>query len=638
MTDLKIYNAPAGSGKSTEIKARVREWSSANPYSRMLCVTYTNRAADELQSGISAPNVEVSTIHSFLARFMEPAFSLPAVVSLFVETYATDIRNRIANVGAKEHIDVSNARYEAELGSPLTFELIVESIKRLKYNERPSNTLYKGGLSHDDLLSFANACSKKFPGLLKKLGSTYQQIVIDEYQDTNVEALELFTTAAERSGTPLHLYGDPMQQIYQLSSERYRSVLSKFDIDKREVTNFRSTETIVLALNGIYNDPGIIQKANNTSDAERPQVHLTADVEATRAKIVAPETLILSVKNSTIFDNIGAKELFAAINQMPAHSFNSMHPAKDILTGLDWRDNNNPIIRLLYGLLQIESLCERGRVGEVIQILRKHESAFGVRSVDTHADKERVATELGKIFELLKRQDVAIQTVLEGLTELGYVKRSFLAEYVQDEHYGALLQVPFTQVRNMFQFNLKPGWSTQHGVKGEGHEKVVFIAEDIGYPVSVKIYTLLNLWPDIEFSLELLEDAYSKISQEFEGARALAAGYFEKPNKDTYDKHRHLVDQAANTVAKNCSGTPLFDAVYGPSLEKYFAKAQTTNASKLFNIREMEGLLAAYRLFYVGCSRAKMQLDVIVDSSKIDDTKRFSRVFEGLGFQVTNHD
>lgn len=74
MSNLKLINAPAGSGKSTEIKRVVREWSAEHPFDRLLCVTYTNRAADELKLDISSPYVEVSTIHSFLSSFARSLF------------------------------------------------------------------------------------------------------------------------------------------------------------------------------------------------------------------------------------------------------------------------------------------------------------------------------------------------------------------------------------------------------------------------------------------------------------------------------------------------------------------------------------------------------------------------------------
>lgn len=637
MTDLKIFNAPAGSGKSTEIKARVLEWSTLNPHDRMLCVTFTNRAANELQGGISAENVDVSTIHSFLAEFMKPVFVSPEAVRLYLELYREDIENRILNQERKPHIDQSNARYRENLGDQLTFDLIASSIKSLRYNEMSSNSLYTGGLSHEDLLSFANICAARFPGLLRRLGARYQQIIIDEYQDTNVDVLEFFVSAAEASSCSLHLYGDPMQQIYQMTSSRLRAILSKFKIDDRTVTNYRSSEAIVSALNKVYSNPAVIQKPNNKGVSAKPRFHLSSSPSDLRKQLTTPETLILSVRNATIFDNIGAKELLSAVQSMPAHSYISRYPALGVLTELDWRDVNNPLIRQLYGFLTLEEAYFQGKIGEVVQLIKQHPVVFGFLPVEGHLDKERLRGELEGFFAFLNSDSVTVRDVISQQVQQNRMSTGMAAEYFEDEDYSALLAVSFVQVRRMREFNLRPGWSTQHGVKGESHERVIFLAEDAPFPVSVQITKLLNFWPTTNVSLEVIEEVYVELTERFISARKEAAGYYDNPSKDTYSQHGETVTSAVKSVIDACSNLPFFEVLYGEKLRIYLQKLNTTTAKELFKLTPIEGILNAYRLFYVGCSRARAELDVIVDRSKISDIDDFSRTFKGLGFSVTDH-
>lgn len=637
MTSLKIFNAPAGSGKSTEIKARVSEWSDRYPQDRMLCVTYTNRAADELQSGISAKNVDVSTIHSFLAEFMKPMFISPAVVDLFLDIHRDDIEARIANVEQKVHVEESNARYREKLGEPLTYELIASSITELRYNEMQSNSLFSGGLSHEGLLSFANACALKFPGLLKRISSKYQQIIIDEYQDTSIEILEFFVAAVQDSKTSLHLYGDPMQQIYQVTSDRLRAILSKFQIDDRTVTNYRSSRAIVDALNKIYNDPSVVQKPKDPSESESPRVHLTVSPDNLREKLVAPETLVLSVRNATIFDHIGAKELLNAVQAMPAHSYSSRYPATGVLTETRWLEVKNPLIQLLYGFIHLEHAYRDGKIGESIQLLKKHSSTFGFAPVENHVDKERLRSELDDVFDFLDSDTVTIQQVLSHLTSRGCMKATTAAEYLENEDYSSLLAVPFVQVRRMYTFNLKPGWSTQHGVKGESHEKVVFLAEDSNRTPYVHVTKLFNLWTEVSFSLASLEETYVRVADVYQRARQKFPEYFSKPNKDAYVLHADAITNEVHAVVSACSDLPLFDLLYGDVISAYLDKLNTSTAKDLFKISSIEGLLTAYRLFYVGCSRAKSKLDVIVDIQKINDVQSFTQKFEELGFDVVDH-
>src|SRR5699024_10053877 len=133
MTDLKIVNAPAGSGKSTEIKKRVNAWASEHPLDKLLCVTFTNRAAEELTAGISSPNVEVSTIHSFMHDFSKSLFAAPEIVALYIEIYGERIKTRIENSENNKNVEESNARYREEFGSPLSLQTISDSISSLYY-------------------------------------------------------------------------------------------------------------------------------------------------------------------------------------------------------------------------------------------------------------------------------------------------------------------------------------------------------------------------------------------------------------------------------------------------------------------------------------------------------------------------
>ena len=65
-----IVNAPAGSGKTTTIREMINNIISINSKDNVLCITYTNRAADELSKSFSSPNISISTIHSFLNNYI----------------------------------------------------------------------------------------------------------------------------------------------------------------------------------------------------------------------------------------------------------------------------------------------------------------------------------------------------------------------------------------------------------------------------------------------------------------------------------------------------------------------------------------------------------------------------------------
>ena len=73
LSNCHLINAPAGSGKTTAIVQKVRDIVVSQPQDNVLCITFTNRAADELAAKLPKGNVLAGTIHSFLSQFMRPA-------------------------------------------------------------------------------------------------------------------------------------------------------------------------------------------------------------------------------------------------------------------------------------------------------------------------------------------------------------------------------------------------------------------------------------------------------------------------------------------------------------------------------------------------------------------------------------
>lgn len=637
MSELKIINAPAGSGKSTEIKLRVREWAAHHPHDKMLCVTFTNRAADELKAELSTQNVDVSTIHSFLGDFARSLFKAPEVVDLFFEIYAEQIERRIDNTEGKEHIEDSNARYREELGGPLTLKLIAASVDSLSYNERPFNTLYRGGLSHDDLLSFIGVCGKRFPAVYRRVNSKYSQIIIDEYQDTNVEVLDFFVSAVKGSKTSLHLYGDRMQQIYQPGSHRFNEILAQFDAEDRTVTNYRSTPAIVSVLNNIYNDASIEQQPSSTKSSSAPKFHLAANPAELESSLSNGETLVLSVHNSTIFRNLGAPQLLRVMQAMPDHGFSSRYPAVSVLTEREWDRVRNPLLCLLYGLLYLEDLFALGSYGSMIKTLRSNPKVFGFSPISRHEEKGRLRKEFERLFLVMQDGESSIGGVVKELASLGYLNAASAQYYLENESYAGMISVPFAEVRSVYAFNQAPTRSTQHGVKGESHRKVLFIAQTSNSTPVVHMDKLFNVWPRIPINLHMLEEFSGRVNSEFDQAIAAINFNLADMKLKDYTPISEKITLEARRLVDTFSESRLFDELYADAFTAYLQKPNVGNAKKLFKPSAAEGLLAAYRLFYVGCSRAREELDVIVDLSKIIDADATVLKLQTIGFDVVVH-
>ena len=162
-----LINAPAGSGKTTHIRSLLKKIYLNEPQSKILCITYTNRAVEELKKDLCNTNIIVSTIHSYINNLLSPLYSSKEVIDLYWEIYGERIRNRIQN-SEDENIRESNKYYIEQYGE-INEEIVKENLISLSYGETSYTSLYRGRLSHDDLILFANRLIKKYPVLLKKI-------------------------------------------------------------------------------------------------------------------------------------------------------------------------------------------------------------------------------------------------------------------------------------------------------------------------------------------------------------------------------------------------------------------------------------------------------------------------------------
>jgi len=106
--NIFLVNAPAGSGKTTWIRNQVEKHLLKNEDDNILCITYTNRAAEELGKDIDSKRVFFGTIHSFISNYIGSFFEHKAIIDLYWILYKDIIEQRINNAENKENISASS--------------------------------------------------------------------------------------------------------------------------------------------------------------------------------------------------------------------------------------------------------------------------------------------------------------------------------------------------------------------------------------------------------------------------------------------------------------------------------------------------------------------------------------------------
>ena len=641
--NMFLVNAPAGSGKTTFIKDKINEIVSNDKDCKILCITYTNRAADELISKINSKNVKISTIHSFISEFFKIYFSNKDIIELYFETYKGDILDRINNISNDERNEIANQKYKEEHEGNLSFEYLKNNTKSISYNELPFNSLYYGGLSHDALLSFAEILLDKYPIIKKRLSSLYKYIFVDEYQDTSANILRFFYNAVKDSQTTLFLCGDKMQQIYKNYDGTFENELSTFNnSDFLLRTNYRSSQSIVTVLNNIYNDPSFVQEVSNIQkQGNKPQIYIAEDVNLTLNAIedITPKILKLFIYNKDRFEKIGAKNLYEKVSDMEKYSFGSKNSPVDVLLTNDI-DNPDPLFRLLFEINDFLKKYKLKQYGLLVQKINNKKSKIynkELLKINKHEDKKNFQNLIESIYSKYN-EDILIIDFLKFLNDKQFLLNSVTENYFEgseENEYLTVLEQSIEEFRKLCEYIENPKISTQHGVKGEGHDEVVFIAEDSTRNPYVRMYDFFELLAKNEVRYNEFEKFYYEYVKDIRNFEYLNNIKLSELKKDTYNQYVNSLNELLQSLNQKYNNNVYYNFFFSDAYASYLSRPGVTKFNNAVKINNIFGTLIAYKLFYVGCSRAKEILKVIVERSKIDSFyNEFKTKMQQLGFDI----
>lgn len=641
--NLFLVNAPAGSGKTTFIENLILDKLSLNTKKNILCITYTNRAADELMSRIQSEKVQIQTIHSFFSSFMKSYFSNKEIVNLYLKLYREDIQARIENKENKDYVNESNQKYREDNGE-LSYEFICNNLHKIYYNELSSNSLYKGGLSHDDLITFSKETFKRFPILKRRIAAKYDYIFIDEYQDSASNVLDIFYQSILNTDTQLYLFGDKMQQIYKNYDGNFENQLEEFDTSIKLHTNYRSSELIVTILNNIYNDEKFKQIPNEQIQTETlfpPKVYICNDMKNTVAveSEKNPNALKLYVFNKDRFYDIGARNLFDSISKMEKYSFGRKYSVQDVLTTPS-NDNPDELFKFLFLIGDILDYFKNKQYGNAIQLIRNnHYLNNTILLVNFHKDKELLKEKMTNIFNFsIDKEGCTIKEYLEFLLNAKVTTEDEINHFLNSEEHAAVLAVKLIEFENLYQYLKNPNVSTQHGVKGEGHDSVFFVAGNSSNIPRVEMYRYFALWTEINVSLTEFQKFYYDFSFAIQQIlKQLGCKSGSEIKKELFKENEQLILKELRRLDNTFEGNKYFSKLYAECFNVFYEKPNIKNLKPCLNIHELLGILSAYKLFYVGCSRAKKELTVFIDRSQLlTDVEIFSDKLQEIGFKVEN--
>ncbi|MDR2022186.1 MAG: UvrD-helicase domain-containing protein [Hungatella sp.] len=630
INNIYLVNAPAGSGKTTTIKSMLNEISISNPEDYILCITYTNRAAEELQKDMESDKIRFGTIHAYINSLI----------------YNQEIEKRMTNQSNDENIKNSNQRYIEEF-VVLDKDTLKKNITRLKYNETSFNSLYYGGLCHDDLLSFAKKVIDRFPIVRKKIVGKFGFIFIDEYQDTSSQILKLFYEAVRGTSVKMYLLGDRMQQIYRNYDGTFEVELKQMNNSIALNTNYRSVKSVVNILNNIYNDPSFEQRVSGINEEVNPdywpEVLITNSMHKTVNQKLQERSdyLVLYLLNKDKYKEVGAPSLYRAYSGMEKYAIYKKYHSNDVLSN-DEQGNPDPLMRFLFSFHSIMILYKNKQFGSILTQCKQYKEFYlaEIYTIFRHEDKIKVLkvfSELEKLY-FAEETHTTIEELLDILVEKALVKREFVQSIHEENDYFNALQVEFVEMRNLADYLSNPQISTQHGVKGESHDSVIFVSSDSMNTPIVHMNNFFKIWSQIDFSLNDIEEfyyGYLKIIIETEADLGIRIKDLNADTHNRNDKNKMILKLASNKILDQFADNKVFQLLCKAEYETYLDNPNVGNIKKCFKESTVYGILSAYKIFYVGCSRARKNLSIIVDENQIKAFyEPFSNKMKRIGFQV----
>ena len=458
--------AGAGSGKTYSLN-RVIEWIQANKWSdysrkkqNVVCITYTNAAVDVIAE-----------------RLAKDSFILPSTIHSFAWNAIKQYQKFLID------IVTTNEEYRADDGD---LNQVTEVTYTLGHRYKENGIQY---LYHDDVLKLFCALldNTKFR---RVFANKYPLILIDEYQDTYKPIIDRFIGhfIEKETGPQFGFFGDAWQTIYQSNK-----ACGKIENDKIEVikkgSNFRSAPRIVRLLNELR--PALPQKSaidgfdgevfaitcDDFSGVRRTERNFKNDLPADELK-ERLNNIRQKIKEATPNDE-DLKVLM--ITHKVLASQQGYEKLLDILDdGL--RDKEDPFLifftdtvePIYHALATSNTQLLFDTLGiKRYPITKKSEKAEW-KNLYNQLTKVRAQKAIDVLETIIHSRLIPIPPNVENWYKIYEDAPETL--YASETSVQQFLSIEYTQfiaVRNFLYPNAQ--FSTEHGVKGEEYDNVVFV-------------------------------------------------------------------------------------------------------------------------------------------------------------------
>ena len=279
--------ASAGTGKTRVLTERVRFILESTKREGVIALTFTNKAAEEMQARLSdcdeaAERAWVATIHSVAERILRRyghVMGLPAELHIYdrdkdrTDVFIQSLRDNWINIdeylSLEEREKKDRERVLREYMSAFSVikrELLEKEDTEIRFKDKPGlwrifqhyqyALLDSGGIDYDDILVYSRKLLLNQAWIADIYRAKYKHLCVDEAQDLNLLQYEFLRALCGDRITSVMMVGDPNQMIYGFngSSSDYlcKQFVRDFSAKRYKLTkNYRSSKRVIKAANNL---------------------------------------------------------------------------------------------------------------------------------------------------------------------------------------------------------------------------------------------------------------------------------------------------------------------------------------------------------------------------------------------------
>jgi DNA helicase-2/ATP-dependent DNA helicase PcrA len=575
--------AGAGSGKTKVLTSRIAhiiKEKKAFP-NQILSVTFTNKAAKEMQTRVSkmlgsaATGLSwLGTFHSICAKILRKHATAANLNSNFTIIDTDDQTRLIKNICKSENIDIKQL-------APRFILAIIDRWKNKGYYpseviinkkdiyEKTILPLYKiyqqklidlNSCDFGDLILHAVKILENYPDIRQIYTTNFKYILVDEYQDTNFIQSKWLNLLSEKTKN-LCCVGDDDQSIYSWRGAEIKNFLEFDQVYEntkviRLEQNYRSSQNILsVASNLISNNQNRVGKTLTTTMEEGDLVKLNCFKNGKDEAIGISDEIEKKLKKKYSFNEMAI--LVRAIFQTREFEERFLK------------------IGMPYRILGGTKFYERAEIKDCVAYLRlihqeKDDLAF--ERIVNNPKRSIGDTTLKTVHEFGKENNLSLESAANKMIEQNLIK-------------------PKTKIGLSFFLNALNKWRNDLNIKKVSHIKLLqIVLDESGYSAMLKNKKDL----DNENRLENIKELLSAM-KEFD-------------NLESFLEHVSLatsIDQEwdgekINMMTMHAAKGLEFDVVFLPGWEEGLFPHQKSIEEKGQN-----GLEEERRLAYVGITRAK---------------------------------